>query len=350
MCNIAGYVGRREAAPILIEMMRREQGFGGGYYTGMTVHDGTRLQSDKVLGDLSHLLAETGCAGYCGTVGFIHSRSNSGGGVAWGHPFLTKDGATSLIANGATGSFATEENAAARRRAALMLEAAGYEFGSRTAGAVGDYPTLSDGTAIHSSDLLCQYAAYLADRGASPIAALTKTMSDLPCEAVAMMMRAECARSIFVTRITYPMHVGIAEDGDIYLATTPIAFPEDVRFREVRLLTPLVGYEVTDGACRETPCRIEVGRTVAPITEEVLAAVRERVLAELHKESEPVSLGKVEDYFSAMLPRDPIPEVEPIAYEVMRRLLLDGSIRVVPTRSQGPFEGYETDRFYLQLN
>ena len=349
MCNIAGYIGRREAAPILIEMMRREEGFGGGYYTGMTVHDGARLHTDKVLGDLSHLLAETDCAGYRGTVGFIHSRSNSGGGVAWGHPFITKGGETSLIANGAAGCFLSDALQAKRCESAMALEAMGYEFGSRAPEAVGKYPLLADGTAIHSSDLLCQYAAHLADGGMHPTEALCRTMSEMPCEAVVLMMRAEHARSIFVTRISYPMHLGIAEDGDLYLATTPIAFPEDVAFREIRMLEPLVGYEMTDGVCRRTPYRIDAGRAVAPITEEVLAAVEAIVLSELKKETAPVSLGAVENYFSETLPKDPIPEVEPIAYEVMRRLLRDGRIRVVPTRDEGPFPGYATDRFYLQL-
>ena len=41
MCNIAGYTGFRRAAPVLIDMIRREEGFLGGYYTGIaTIHEG----------------------------------------------------------------------------------------------------------------------------------------------------------------------------------------------------------------------------------------------------------------------------------------------------------------------
>ena len=40
MCNIAGYIGKKNAAPILFEMMKKQEGFGGGYYTGITTHDG----------------------------------------------------------------------------------------------------------------------------------------------------------------------------------------------------------------------------------------------------------------------------------------------------------------------
>jgi hypothetical protein len=35
MCNIAGYVGSRRAAPIILEMLRREEGFAGGFYSGL---------------------------------------------------------------------------------------------------------------------------------------------------------------------------------------------------------------------------------------------------------------------------------------------------------------------------
>ena len=41
MCNIAGYVGEKEAAPILVEMLKREEIFDGGYSTGIiTIHNG----------------------------------------------------------------------------------------------------------------------------------------------------------------------------------------------------------------------------------------------------------------------------------------------------------------------
>ena len=31
MCNIAGYVGSRQATPILIEMMKKQEGWDAGY-------------------------------------------------------------------------------------------------------------------------------------------------------------------------------------------------------------------------------------------------------------------------------------------------------------------------------
>ena len=92
MCNIAGYIGNKSAAPILIEMMKKQEGFGGGFYTGLSIHDGKRLQTVKVVGNLDNLLNETDAASFSGSVGFLHSRSNSGGNIAWGQPFTSNEG------------------------------------------------------------------------------------------------------------------------------------------------------------------------------------------------------------------------------------------------------------------
>ena len=41
MCNIAGYVGDRQAAPILVEMLRRQEIYDSGFSTGIvTIHQG----------------------------------------------------------------------------------------------------------------------------------------------------------------------------------------------------------------------------------------------------------------------------------------------------------------------
>ena len=56
MCNIAGYIGARPAAPILIEMLRAQEGLNAGFYTGIaTLHEGV-IHYRKVVGNLSDLL------------------------------------------------------------------------------------------------------------------------------------------------------------------------------------------------------------------------------------------------------------------------------------------------------
>ncbi len=56
MCNIAGYIGNRPAAPILIEMLRKQEWLDGGLSTGIaTIHEG-KLYYAKVVGDVEALV------------------------------------------------------------------------------------------------------------------------------------------------------------------------------------------------------------------------------------------------------------------------------------------------------
>ena len=58
MCNIAGYSGSRQAAPILLEMLRRQQYYDSEQSTGVaTIHEG-KLYYRKLVGDVDHLIRE----------------------------------------------------------------------------------------------------------------------------------------------------------------------------------------------------------------------------------------------------------------------------------------------------
>ena len=62
MCNIAGYVGTKQASPILLEMMRAQEGFCGGYYTGIATICEGKLYYAKLTGDTARLEALTEAA------------------------------------------------------------------------------------------------------------------------------------------------------------------------------------------------------------------------------------------------------------------------------------------------
>lgn len=349
MCNIAGYIGKRQAAPILIEMMRREEGYAGGFYTGITVHNGARLASEKVLGDLSRLEADTSCASLRGTCGFIHSRSRSGGGREWGQPFLSADRKTSLIANGEAGYFLTEEMKEKRRDTALSLEYDGYAFGSRAIGTVGNYPALSDGTAIHSTDLMCQYATRLIDRGMAPDAALSETMNELPCEAVVLMMREETPNSIFVSRINYPMTVGIADDGDVYLATTRLAFPDDVRFVSIALLPAMQTYELTRDGVRTCSHSLRLDVRVSAITDALADVAYPLFLNRLTGSERPLQGYELAASYASVWPEGSLNQAEPMLYVMLERLYAEGRLGITRFLAEGISPEHMGTRFGVYL-
>lgn len=347
MCNIAGYIGKRDAAPILVEMMKKQEGYGGGYYTGITTHDGVKLHTAKVIGDLDNLLKETDGYHFPGKMGFLHSRSNSGGGREWGHPFTNVQGNLSYIANGSAGIFLTDEYREKSCALTTELEAGGYVFASKAKGIIGDYPALADGTSIHMSDLICQYIACLVDKGMEPDKAMSQAYSELPAEVVGLVIHEKHPDSIFASRINFPMMIGITLDGDTYLATTALAFPEDVTFRTIELLPPVTTFEIYAGGYRTSAHPIRVDN-VAPITPDIWHRAYQRIEETLqNNKGTPLSVQAVIDACDDIWPSGMLQQGAPLVYEIMRALKKEGKLQVVPVQVSGAFEGYSTNNFRI---
>jgi len=235
MCNIAGYAGNKPAAPILIEMMLAEEGIQGGYYSGIaTVHEG-KIYYAKVVGDMKKLLEETDAANMPGTVGIIHSRSKSGGGIEWGHPFISeRDGVikSAYVGNGGQGYFLPFRSKLERRAEELL--GLGYTLRSRDKFST-KYPTLSDGTCVHMSDIMSQEIQYFIDNGMSASDAMEAAFHSIPGELAGLTLSLSEPDSIAWSRSNMPMFVGRASHG-MYLASTALAFPSDAK--EETLLPP----------------------------------------------------------------------------------------------------------------
>jgi glucosamine--fructose-6-phosphate aminotransferase (isomerizing) len=121
MCGIVGYIGRREAAPILLEGLRRLE-YRGYDSAGLAVHGGrgiivTRKLAGRVDG-LADLVARLPVHG---TVGIAHTRWATHGAPTErnAHPHLDCRGRVAVVHNGII------ENADALRTA---LERAGHTF------------------------------------------------------------------------------------------------------------------------------------------------------------------------------------------------------------------------------
>ncbi len=125
MCGIVGFTGSTQAAPVLIEGLRRLES--RGYDSaGVAVHDGERIEMVKASGSVAHLaeLTENGNA-LRGVCGIAHTRWATHGAPTDtnAHPHLSEHGLFAVIHNGII------ENFAALRS---ELEAEGYVFASET--------------------------------------------------------------------------------------------------------------------------------------------------------------------------------------------------------------------------
>lgn len=340
MCNIAGYVGTRRAAPILIEMMRAQEGWGGGYYSGIaTIHEG-KIHYAKLTGDIDRLVSETDAMNLPGTIGIIHSRSKSGGGDRWAHPFIGgRSGRETMayVANGSYGCFADRTEEAGR--IAAELTAAGYELTSREQGAVGKYPMLPDGSCAHMSDVMAQLIAKKIDDGQDASAAMNAAFCEMPSEIVGLLISLSEPDCIVFSRVNQPMNVSFASHG-AYLATTALAFPQDAG--ESHMLPALSGGRVYRDHYSAGPYENAPG-TVAPITAKVAAEAYAAIVS-LLKTGE-FKVGELCRQIHPLFDRaDCVPSAI-LAYHVLHALHQQGRLIRVDSRAEGAREGLDAPLF-----
>lgn len=338
MCNIAGYVGSREAAPILIEMMRKEEAFAGGFYTGLaTLYEG-RIYHEKLTGDLDTLLKNTDAKNLRGNIGIIHSRSKSGGGDAWSHPFIAKGGSCAYVANGSAGFFKSripEYTAIADK----LIEN-GYDMALEVP-VNKSYPTISNGMSVHMSDVMAQLIGSKLDSGIPAMQAMEQAFCEMPSEIVGLTIDKNVPDSIFVARINMPMWIAQADHGT-YLASTPFAFPEDAHdFTHIPAMSAARvsknAYEIK--AFKKPVC------TVAQITPKVLCKAY-RVLYENANDS---NMTETEKLVRPLFEKADVLQEPSLQYEALYQLHLEGRLKIEIKRREGVLPGTTAPKNYMTV-
>src|SRR6059036_2480125 len=120
MCGIVGYVGRRQAAPILVDGLGRLE-YRGYDSAGIAVQNGHGVEVRKLAGRVGALKEEVTRTPLIGTSGIAHTRWATHGAPTTrnAHPHSDCRGEVTLVHNGII------ENADALRAA---LQAAGHDF------------------------------------------------------------------------------------------------------------------------------------------------------------------------------------------------------------------------------
>ena len=293
MCNIAGYVGSRDAAPILIDMIRAQEGLNGGFYTGIATMGEGKIRYGKVVGDLSELLRRTDAASLTGNIGIIHSRTPGKLGDEWAHPFVCERGGEILSAqvyNGSLGIF--KDLNPKRAELAERLLSDGFKMNSHVPSGDVKNLILNDGSRVHVSDLMCQLVSKNFLDGDRADLAMEKGFCEIPAEIVGLSIFAGVEDSIVFARINMPMFVAFCDHG-AYLASSPTAFPADAK--DPILLPALSSGFVKRDSFSASPFENDPA-SVAPITARVIgegyAAIREALRTGKHTVPELAKLVK----------------------------------------------------------
>lgn len=225
MCVWSAYAGKKQAAPILLEALKKTEGYWAGFYTGMATCENGVLHFAKCPGHTGFFEKNFDLASFPGTMGIAHSRTNSGGGANRAHPFVGTEGKVALVSQGSIGVFAPQVGRFSET--ALRLYKAGRRFrSSSSTDGVRPNPAfiLPDGNQVSLSDVVVNEI----ESGYSAHGDIIKAMR----KASGYMLEESCSICIFADKpgvigfINMNQRMGYAFGEEcVYMGTTGAALP-----------------------------------------------------------------------------------------------------------------------------
>ena len=193
MCGIFGYIGQKQALPILVEGLRRLE-YRGYDSTGVAVHDGEVIHTHKTVGKVADLQAVLPTS-VAGSMGIAHTRWATHGGVTQvnTHPHQSHDGRVHLVHNGIIENF---------RSLRQHLSSRGIDCVSET-----------------DSEVLVQMIAIERASGASPIDAVQQTLKRVR-GTWGLCIMFEDEEMLICARNGSPLIIGQGE-GEMFVSSDP---------------------------------------------------------------------------------------------------------------------------------
>ena len=324
MCNIAGYAGNRQAAPILLEMLKRQEYYDGNMSTGIvTIHEG-KLHYRKMVGDVDQLIANTDVMDLPGTIGIAHTRP-AGYLVAY-QPSISPDETSALATNGT--SIKTPYDFRQNESVEILLNK-GYVF-TQLLEQNFCSPHLPDGRQIFPLEVRLALVNMYVAEGKSLAEALALSCDHMYGDNATAMLSEQDPDSIYAMRTTRPLLV-LEEASETYLATCRYAFDEEKAEQAVYL--PLhhsckitrSGLQITDATLRTEP--------VSQITQKTWQCGYDHICKKLSVSKENALyfdnleldlLDNIQDVFEE---RHTLAEHARLVYDVLWQLKKEGRLR-----------------------
>jgi glucosamine--fructose-6-phosphate aminotransferase (isomerizing) len=227
MCGIIGYVGEREAKPLLLQGLKRLE-YRGYDSAGIALREDGRLDYVRAVGNLENLVAAAGPNGSTSRHGLGHTRWATHGGVTEqnAHPLAGCDSAKlAIVLNGIVENY---------RELKTQLEAEGHTFTSETDAEV----------VVHLLER--EYDGDLT-------AALVRVFPQLEGHFSIVAMHHDHPDLLAGARHQTPLVVGVGE-GEMFIASSVVAFLSETRRAyfpvdgEIVEITPAGARFLVDGA------------------------------------------------------------------------------------------------------
>ncbi len=238
MCGIVGYIGNRQAAPILLDGLSKLE-YRGYDSAGIAVYNGEKIDMIKargrlkVLGELSH-----GGEILPGTVGIGHTRWATHGSPSDknAHPHFNKDNSIVVVHNGIIENYLKLKK---------KLERKGYEFISET-----------------DTEVIAHLLDYYYT--GNPLQAVTKIMHRMEGSYALGIIFRDHPDEVYAVRKDSPLIVGHTADGSIIASDVPavLKYTRNVYFIENEEIVRLTRedmefFTVDEEPIEKTPVKID---------------------------------------------------------------------------------------------
>ncbi len=333
MCNMNGYAGRHRAAPKLLDLLKQQEGFGGGHFSGIaTIHEG-KIHSAKVVGDVAKLIAETDALNLPGNVGIAHSRSPGDPYQSWAHPFFSSDGHVAYCANGTMGIF---EDKVDRNHWYQFLKDQGFTFGSAVPRKVGKYNAYSDGNCVHFSDVMCGLVAYNhVNNGKSLKDAMATMITESPSAIAALAISDKEPKSLAAVRLDAPLMWGYKHDDGMYISTSAIPLHSfDVPW--IQPVPMCCAMQMSEDGVQFSP--IDAWFTQKLLEPNTPWPQATHIMDQLISDNAAHSVGELAGKIKPLWTKDTIDQSTMLAYEYIRSLWLDKQIELIHSTAKGSGE------------
>ena len=223
MCGIVGYVGKSQAAPILLDGLGKLE-YRGYDSSGIAVMEGNEIHSSKAKGRLKVLseLTHDG-ATMPGTIGIGHTRWATHGEPSDvnAHPHFNEDRTIAIVHNGIIENYLKIKK---------RLQGKGYPFVSDTDTEV----------VAHLLDY------YYKMEGTTPLEAITKVMHRLDGSYALGILFLDHPDQVYAVRKDSPLIVGIGKDGNLIASDVPavLKYTRDVYFIQNEEIVELSEQEI----------------------------------------------------------------------------------------------------------
>lgn len=224
MCGIVGYVGKKQAAPILLDGLSKLE-YRGYDSAGMAVYDGDKINIKKATGRLKVLSELThGGETMSGTIGIGHTRWATHGEPSDtnAHPHFNEDQSIAVVHNGIIENYIKLKK---------ILEARGYTFRSET-----------------DTEVVAHLLDYYYNKcGKDPLTAVIKVIHRVEGSYALGILFSDHPDVVYSVRKDSPLIVGHSEGGNLIASDVPavLKYTRDVYFIENEEVARLTESEIS---------------------------------------------------------------------------------------------------------